>query len=138
MGSRRQAREFALQALYLCDSCSFPIDQAVRTSQIIDLPEHTKKFSTKLVEGVLLKKEEIDATIMKYAANWELNRMAAVDRNILRISTYEILSDIDTPISVIIDEAIEISKLYSTQESGKFINGILDKIKLERTPPKGT
>ncbi|OGR52414.1 MAG: transcription antitermination factor NusB [Elusimicrobia bacterium GWA2_38_7] len=85
-----------------------------------------------MLSGVLDRQEEIDTLIRRYTENWDIRRMAAIDRNILRISTFEILTDLETPISVIIDEAIEISKNYSTEDSSKFVNGILDKIKGER------
>ena len=134
MGYRRQAREIALQTLYLCDTSNISMESALKTTLLDFITEQVKKFSEHLVRGVFQHKEEIDAMISRTAENWELNRMAVVDRNILRVSTFEIISDPNTPISVIIDEALEISKIYSTQESSKFINGILDKVKQERNP----
>ncbi len=79
----------------------------------------------------------LDQLIAKYAENWEIGRMAAIDRNVLRLAAFELLNELDTPVSVVIDEAVEIAKTYSTQDSGKFVNGILDKIKAERpaAPP---
>ena len=97
-----------------------------------DLPEKAREFANALAAGVLENRAALDQVIVKYAENWELSRMAAVDRNILRLASYELLSHAETPVSVVIDEAVEIAKTYSTQDSGKFVNGILDKIKTER------
>ena len=71
----------------------------------------------------------LDALIKKYAQNWEMDRMAALDRNLLRLGAYEIIFELDTPVSVIIDEAVEMAKAFSTPDSGKFVNGILDRIR---------
>ncbi|MBI2118235.1 MAG: transcription antitermination factor NusB [Elusimicrobia bacterium] len=132
MGLRRQARELALQALYLHDMCGFSKEAALNAIGFELLPGPLSIFSKHLLSGVLDRQEEIDTLIRRYTENWDIRRMAAIDRNILRISTFEILTDLETPISVIIDEAIEISKNYSTEDSSKFVNGILDKIKKER------
>ena len=132
MGARREGREMALQALYLSDVCGLQIPSALKAALKQEFPETVKEFSRHLVKGVIENKEEIDRILRLYAENWELNRMASVDRNILRLSAFEILSDVETPVSVIIDEAIEIAKTYSTGDSGKFVNGILDKVKKER------
>jgi N utilization substance protein B len=91
-----------------------------------------REFARLLAEGVRARQKEIDTLIKKYAQNWEMSRMAAVDRGILRLAAWELLYETDTPINVIINEALEIAKKYSTGESSKFVNGILDKIKLER------
>ncbi|MBI2916137.1 MAG: transcription antitermination factor NusB [Elusimicrobia bacterium] len=132
MGYRRQGRELALQTLYLQDACDLSLEIALKTSMGDGVTDSVKDFAVHLVNGVLQKKDEIDTIIRRYTQNWDIQRMATVDRNILRIATYEILSDPETPVSVVIDEAIEISKLYSTEDSSKFVNGILDKVKQER------
>jgi transcription antitermination protein NusB len=133
MGIRRQAREAALQALYLADVAKMPIEDAILSSGTgSELPDKVGEFGVFLARGAAEVRPELDQAIMKYAENWELHRMAAVDRNILRLAAYELLHYADTPISVVIDEAVEIAKRYSTQDSGKFVNGILDKIKLDR------
>lgn len=132
MGSRRQSREMALQALYLHDTCGLAVDAALRSTIPEGSPEAIRVFCRHLVEGVLQSRDEIDKILMKYTENWDIRRMATVDRNILRLSTFEILTDVQTPVSVIIDEAIEIAKTFSTEDSGKFVNGILDKVKKER------
>jgi len=133
MGSRRKARELALQTLYLIDITSLPANKAfdgILRGQEMD--GKTLAFSKSLVEGAKTNADLLDQTIMKYSENWEIKRMAALDRNLLRLGAYEIIFETDTPVSVIIDEAVEMAKTFSTQDSGKFVNGILDKIKNER------
>jgi transcription antitermination factor NusB len=96
-----------------------------------DEPE-VHAFAGKLVRGTIAHREEIDAIIIAAAQNWHLRRMAIVDRNILRMAVYEMLYADDIPAKVSINEAIEMGKRYSTQQSGSFINGILDRIRRER------
>jgi transcription antitermination protein NusB len=133
MGARRQAREAALQILYLVDVGGFDLEKASKACWTeSQLAPRARTFADELARGTVEHRPALDALISKYAENWELSRMAAVDRNILRLTTFELLHNLDTPVSVAIDEAVEIAKTYSTQESGKFVNGILDKIKLER------
>jgi N utilization substance protein B len=137
MSSRRQARECSLQMLYVVDNCNVSADFAL-DALYENLPKANtyREFAVNLFNGTCEKKDVIDAFIKQYAKNWELERMAVVDRNIIRLATYEIMVTLDTPISVIIDEAVEISKKYSTKDSSKFINGILDKLKVIRTLKK--
>ena len=91
-----------------------------------------RAFAGSLIEGVSSHQADLDKLIIKYAENWDLNRMATVDRCLLRLAAYEIVFEFETPINVIINEAVDIAKKYSTQESGKFVNGILDQLKRER------
>jgi transcription antitermination protein NusB len=134
MGTRRQSRESALQILYLMDVGGLSLEDAARVYwRDNPMPLRARAFADELARGAAGKLKELDALIVKYAENWELSRMAAVDRNILRMAAYELVHHLDTPVSVAIDEAVEIAKAYSTQDSGKFVNGILDKIKLERS-----
>jgi N utilization substance protein B len=126
-------REAALQVLYLRDVNEKGMDRipdAVWADE--PLAPKTQEFAQRLVEGVTSQQFTIDPLIKKYTENWDMHRMAAIDRSILRLAAYELLHELDTPINVIINEAVEIAKKYSTAESGKFVNGILDKIKLER------
>jgi N utilization substance protein B len=92
-------------------------------------------FADPLIRGVLEHLEKIDAEIQKHAKNWSLQRMAAVDRNVLRLATYEMLFREDIPPIVSINEAVDIAKKFSTQDSGKFVNGILDQIRKELMRP---
>ncbi|MFH1282302.1 MAG: transcription antitermination factor NusB [bacterium] len=132
MGSRRISRILTLQIIYLCDLCHIAEEEATKIVFQKNSDEKAQEFTTTLTHGVLSNIQSIDSLIMKYAENWELKRMAVIDRNILRLASFELLHQIQTPVNVIIDEAVEIAKEYSTIDSGKFVNGILDKIKNER------
>ena len=134
MGLRRLSREYALQILYAVDVCKLESEDAQK-SFWKDRKSGKKvlEFATTLVEGTLKNLPQIDSLIVKYARNWDIHRMASIDRNILRQATFEILYLLDIPINVIINEAVELAKKYSTEESRKFVNGILDKIKEARS-----
>ncbi|AKL97865.1 transcription antitermination factor NusB [Endomicrobium proavitum] len=133
MSSRREARECSLQMLYATDNCAMDCNAVYSCfDEYYPKGEPYKEFALKLFKGVCDKREEIDALINSYAKNWDLKRMAAVDRNIIRLAAYEVIDMPQTPINVIIDEAVEISKKYSTKDSSKFVNGILDKLKAVR------
>ncbi len=129
MGLKRRSRELALQMLFQMD---------MGTVQLKDLEENflpqasaaeaAKIIALRMVRNTWDHLAEIDRHLRDLAEHWDLSRMAAVDRNILRLATYEILYDSEIPKSVAINEAIEIVKRYSTDESGKFVNGILDKL----------
>jgi N utilization substance protein B len=95
----------------------------------------TRLFADKLIRGVLENRSALDRSIQEHAENWDLNRMAVVDRNILRLAIYEMHYRDDIPPVVSINEAVDVAKKYSTQDSGKFVNGILDKIKGELSRP---
>ncbi|MFA5140785.1 MAG: transcription antitermination factor NusB [Elusimicrobiota bacterium] len=130
MGRRRQAREFALQALYLSDTGSVPIEDAFGIlAPRYSMDEKTSEFARGLARGTVEHQQDLDVRIQSVAENWELKRMAAVDRSLLRMASYELLFCPETPVGVIIDEALEIAKVFSSQDSSRFINGILDKIK---------
>ena len=132
-GSRRQSREAALQVLYLKDLSKNTLDSIPDTVWSEEpLTPNTREFAQHLVEGVLFQQPAIDFLIKKYTENWDIHRMAAIDRSILRLAAYELLHELETPINVIINEAVEIAKKFSTHDSSKFVNGILDKIKVER------
>lgn len=135
MSKRRLAREYALQTLYIAEAASMSISEATLYTNnfFTNLDEGTFLFCKDLVNGSLVNQEKIDKILSSYATNWSVDRMSSVDRCILRIATYEIAFSADkAPIPAIIDEAIELSKKYSTDKSGKFINGLLDRIKKER------
>jgi transcription antitermination protein NusB len=133
MGPRRKAREYALQMLFQWDITHDAIEQIVATF-FQNQPEESAAivdFARNLVTGTIDHVEEIDRLIQRHAEHWRLDRMAVVDRNLLRLATQEFLHDSGTPKTVIINEAIEIARRFSTQESPQFINGILDSIKKE-------
>ena len=98
---------------------------------IRSLSPSARRFCADLIKGILSHTDSIDESIKKYAANYELHRIAAVDRNILRMAIYEMLHCPDIPPVVSINEAIEIAKKYSAEDSGKFVNGVLDRIRTE-------
>jgi len=129
MGARRKARELALQMLYQFDLSANPPQQIVDTFEELQKSKpNTREFATKIFQGTIDNLEKIDEMIAAQADNWRLSRMAVVDRNIIRMSIYELLEESETPKLVIIDEAIEIGKKFGTQKSSQFINGILDGI----------
>ena len=135
MSNRRLARECALQALYYADSL-----KDMPQEDVLDYAADYRKelgeyfpFCEELIKGALIHLKEIDAMVSSYAKNWTIGRMSAVDRSILRMATYELVfSPEKTPVPAIIDEAIELAKKYSTENSSKFINGLLDQLKKER------
>ncbi len=131
MGKRRKAREIALMVLY---ELEFRSGDAARVLEEFwkdhpNLPE-VKEFAECLVQGTVEHGPEIDAMIAANATHWSLARIAPVERNILRLATYEFLNRSDVPEKVAINEAIELAKLYGSEESGAFVNGILDQIRL--------
>ncbi len=135
MGRRRLAREIALQALYVADVSRTPALEAfavVTRREGEDADAETLEFARELALGTSERIEALDLTIQNQAANWSMTRMAAVDRNVLRLAAYELEARLDTPVGVIIDEAIEIVRKYSTEEATRFVNGILDSLKKRR------
>jgi len=132
MGPRRKAREYALQMLFQWDITRDSINQiAVTFFENHEEPTAVVNFARLLVTRTVEHVEEIDVLIQRHAEHWRLDRMAVVDRNILRLATQEFLHDKETPKTVVINEAIEIARRFSSQESPQFINGILDSIKRE-------
>ncbi len=161
MGTRREARERAVQFLFQYDlNPPANLDEALdqfwesqRSAALagekgpatwgekVELPPPTAEesavrlFAEPLIRGTLEHQNEIDGQIKTHAKNWELHRIAVVDRNVLRLAIYEMLHREDIPPVVSINEAVDIAKKFSTQDSGKFVNGILDKIKGELMRP---
>jgi len=161
MGKRREARERAIQFLFQHDlnppeNLQAALDQfwesqrgaaiaeekgVANWGQPVELPPPTTEeaavrlFADPLIQGTLQYRAEADEIITKHAKNWDLHRIAAVDRNILRLAIFEMLHRDDIPPVVSINEAVDIAKKFSTQDSGKFVNGILDKIKGELMRP---
>ena len=139
---RHYGRELALQWLFQIDMGHLPPDDVMAglpedLEELPGLDEEGIGFARTLAHGVLAHKARIDAGIMKYATGWSLARMAAVERNVLRIALYEILELPDIPPSVTVDEAVEVAKAFGTQDSGKFVNGILGAyLRGELEPPE--
>lgn len=132
MGTRRLARESALKILYQLDLSGAGIPEATGLFWK-DHPasDEVRDFAQNLVEGVWQDKDRIDALLSRYSAHWKLSRMAAVDKNILRLAVYELERFPEIPLKVTLNEAIEIGKSYGSEESSAFINGILDKVAKE-------
>ena len=127
MGARRKARELALQMLYENDVAgTAPAEMFGRSEELRKAPQGLRDFTERLVAGTLENREKLDEIISKQADHWRLVRMPVVDRNILRLALFELLHEPTTPRPVIIDEALEIAKRFSTPRSSQFINGILD------------
>jgi N utilization substance protein B len=160
MGKRREARERAVQFLFQHDLnppenldaalghfwnsqrvAAIADEDKAKWGQTIELPPPTTEetamrvFADPLIRGTLEHRDECDAVIIKHAKNWDLHRIATVDRNVMRLAIYEMLYRDDIPPIVSINEAVDIAKKFSTEDSGKFVNGILDKVKGELLRP---
>ena len=130
MGTRRQARELAMQALFYMDMQKDASEKMLEYfCDCFCTSKKSRPFFIKLVNGVLGTKGRIDALVEHYSQNWKINRMSCVDRNVMRIAVYEMLYCDDIPPKVSINEAVDIGKKFGTQESGAFINGIMDSIR---------
>ena len=142
--SRHQSRRAALQALYAAD-----LSEKARAAEPLGLPEVLERvadhfdlhagaraFADELVRGVDANREELDARIARHARNWRVERMAAVDRNVLRVAAFELLCT-DTPDRVVIDEAIELARDFGSERSPAFVNGVLDAIARELREERG-
>ncbi len=135
MRKRTQAREFAMQILYQmdithddCDACLNNFWHGYSDEKV---DAGIKEFTGDIVKGVATNLPALDEKISQYATNWQLSRMAVVDRNILRMGAFELIFCVDIPPKVSINEAVDLAKRYSGLEAGKFVNAILDKIKQE-------
>ncbi len=132
MGSRRKARECALQMLFAADVSEARVDALVKSywNELgdVDVEPSARDFATRLAMGTLAQLDALDERIRSRAEHWRISRMAIVDRNILRLAVYEFLHE-PTPRTVTINEALEIARRFSTYEATQFINGILDAIK---------
>ncbi len=127
MGSRRRARELALQLLYQHELTQSSAEEMQRDfEEWISAPDGVRAFAAELLDGCIANLAEIDAELDHQTSHWRLSRLAAVDRNILRLGLYELLYRPDTPPAVVIDEAIEIAKKFGAEDSARFVNGVLD------------
>lgn len=120
--------------LYELDIGKHAKDEILETFwQMNEHPEKVREFANRLFEGSIARMQEIDKIIQKHAVNWRLDRMAVVDRNVLRLAVFEFLSGSKTPGTVVINEALEVARKFSTHESAQFVNGVLDSIKKDLT-----
>ena len=131
MSSRRRSREMAIQVLYQVDMAQSDLAEALRLfCEHFKAPESIRDFAFELARGAYEHREEVDTLIKRFSEHWRLERMPTVDRNILRLAIYELLYRPDIPAKVSINEAVDLGKKYGSEDSGSFINGILDKIRL--------
>ena len=119
---RRKARELALQALFQLDNNEMTIEEAIS-----HVTEERDSFLTQLVAGTIEHKEQIDASLVEKLENWSLARLPKIERTVLRIAVYELLYLPETPAKVVINEALEITKIYGDEKSSRFVNGVLSK-----------
>ena len=134
-GSRRQARERALSLLYEADAKDVPPAKV-----LADLPMEPALFAAQVVAGVGEHQPELDEMIGRYARDWTVDRMPALDRSLLRMAVFELLHRPDVPTGAVISEAVELAQRYSTEESSRFVNGVLAAIAAEARPsgPSGS
>jgi N utilization substance protein B len=138
MGGRRKGRELALQMLFQWDLSKDSFHNVRRTFWTLhsESEEEVRAFADRLVEGTVEHIEPIDVLLARHAEHWRISRMAVVDRNVLRVATYELLYETQTPPAVVINEALEVARKFSTSESIHFINGILDSIRKDHEQEK--
>ena len=131
MGARRRSRELAMQVLFYMDMSRSDSKELLELyCKNFPISKKILPFFLELVKGVIHLKSEIDSIIERFSSNWKISRMSCVDRNILRIAVYELLFCKDIPSKVSINEAIDIGKKYGTEDTGAFINGILDGVNM--------
>lgn len=138
---RRQAREWAVQLLFQTEFNPDNLDQALTDFWNDDEKKPSERDQTyvhEVVHGVIGKRRDIDRTISKYTQNWDVDRLGVLDRTIMRVAVYEMLFRSDIPPVVSINEAVEIAKAYISKESGRFVNGVLDRIQKELDRPSRT
>ncbi len=136
INTRRRAREAALQMLYQSEVGRAGAYEAIATYWPAhdtghDVPEASREFANGLVRGTLERVAEIDAILTAHAQNWRVERMAVIDRLILRLAVYEFLAEANTPPRVVINEALELARSYSGEEAVAFVNGVLDAVRKE-------
>ena len=133
MGSRRSARIIALQALYQIDICGKTLNDVLKFDWLEkEYDQHTLDFTKKLIEGSVKHQKYIDSIIVTQLEHWDLDRLSYIDRAILRFSTYSLFFQQDVPDTVVINEAIDIAKQFGTDDSYRFVNGVLDGIRKEK------
>ena len=130
MGTRRRSRELAMQALFYMDVNKNSSQETLERFCQNFSPSGVQPFFFELVNGVLAAQSEIDVLIERFSKNWKINRMSCVDRNVMRIAVYEMLYCPDIPPKVSINEAVDVGKKFGSEESGAFINGIIDSIRI--------
>jgi N utilization substance protein B len=143
MGARHSGREAALQMLFQMEASGASAEETVALYwPSFEGDPEGRAYADEAVRGVAATREAIDARIGEASANWRVERMARVDRNVLRLATWELANRLDVPRAVILDEAVELAKAYGTDESGAFVNGVLNRVAdtlgradVDRPPP---
>ena len=139
MGTRRKARELALQVLYQIEFCNVEADNAFDLfCQCFEASKRAVPYARRLVDGVKERRTEINDLLSSYADNWRPERMSVVDRNLLRLALFELCFEDEVPATVVINEAIEVAKRFGTEESASFINGILDAVRVAISDDAGS
>lgn len=137
MSSRRKSREYAMQMLYQWEICGYTPTQVAAgffANQKADAEE--EGFARSLFEGAVANIDQLDGVVRAHSENWRLERMASVDRNILRVALFELLYHPQTPAAAVINEALEIARRFSGENSVEFVNGILDAVRKALPPSK--
>ena len=134
--TRSEARIAALQMLYILEqnpdaSIMGIIESAKDTDEIVISSPEVRDFTKELAQAVLGHKEAIDALLSKYTKNWSIERLSSIDRNVLRLGVAELQGDFNTPVRVVINEVVELAKKFGTDDSAKFVNGVIDAVKEE-------
>ena len=130
MGQRHKAREHALQGLYMYEVSKSAVENIIEFEWLDgEISGEAEKFAVELIQGVITQIEKIDAIITSYSKNWKFERISIIDKSILRLAIYEILFIKDIPAIVTINECIDLGKTFGGENSGQFINGILDAVK---------
>jgi N utilization substance protein B len=126
MSKQRSARELTLKVLFQIEVGKLPLDEVMETvlEEVRPSPEEWR-FVDRVVRGVIGEEARLDTIIGELAEGWRLDRLAKVDKNVLRAALYELIHESDTPVNVVINDAVEVAKKYSTEDSGRFVNGIL-------------
>ncbi len=126
MGIRRRARETAMQALYYIDFRNGEANHRLADFlESVPVAAKAKDYFDTLLSGVLTVRPQLDAIIERFSNNWRVNRMSLVDRNVLRLGLWELQHQAEIPVAVIVSEAVRLAKAYSTEHSGRFVNGVL-------------
>ncbi|MCF7818522.1 MAG: transcription antitermination factor NusB [Kiritimatiellales bacterium] len=137
--SRRETREWVMQFLFQLDFNPEPIDIALKDFWEEKEPsEREKAYAEEIIKGVVQRKDELDDRLSQYAKRWDSDRMGAVDRTVMRVALFEMLYREDVPPVVSINEAVHFAKDFSSFQSGRFVNGVLDRIRKEIDRPART
>jgi transcription antitermination protein NusB len=136
MSKRKNARELILKLLFQVDVGRLPLEEVLETSfeEVRPSPDD-RTYAEEIVRGVVREAGELDRTIGELAEGWRLDRLARVDKNVLRMALYELMHRTDIPVNVVINDAVEVAKKYSTEDSGRFVNGILGSFLRRREQP---